>query len=349
MSQWLVTQGDHQFAVDGIGQLKQMARGGNLKAGDMIQPPGASDWIYAIEIEELKGLLRDAEDEPTQGGGVHMPLVAALAGGLLVVTLVFGGVAAVMSTYLPSGEQVLIGEGGLGYSEMIVTAHGASLVSDPDPSGRVIASLEKDQVLDLLAKRGPFYKARTKQSLEGWVRFDQVLPMYQLGGAEVRAEYDPLYNPDRYVDVANASWMMLPEQAKDHITVFQFMLKNNTDYAMADLVILATIKDARGHELEKVEIPIEGEIPARGATMVGMLQPDSKGRRRKPKPGEEAEPPRLLTQWTFDEMAKADPELQLRYSVGVEVQMSTSDFTNANIDILEIRAIPNAPAVATQR
>ena len=70
MSRWLVTQGDRQFSVEDLGELKKLAQSGKLSGGDMVQPPGATDWLYAAELPELKGLLsstarrKDDDDEP---------------------------------------------------------------------------------------------------------------------------------------------------------------------------------------------------------------------------------------------------------------------------------------------
>ncbi|MBT3221829.1 MAG: hypothetical protein HN348_22350, partial [Proteobacteria bacterium] len=58
MGQWLVTANDSQFSVDGLAELQALAKKGELKAGDMIQPPGATDWVYASEVAELKGVLQ---------------------------------------------------------------------------------------------------------------------------------------------------------------------------------------------------------------------------------------------------------------------------------------------------
>jgi hypothetical protein len=182
--------------------------------------------------------------------------------------------------------------------------------------------------------------------------------MYQLGGAAVREEFDPLYNPDRYVEVSNARWMQLPAEHPtpgkelSNVTVFEVAFSNSSRYPMTDLRILATIKDAQGHELEKVEIPVEGEIPAEGETMVGTLSAeelDPRGRKKQPKPGEEVAADRVLTTASFDEMAKDDQELQLRWTSGVSVEMKAEDFTNASIDIVELRAVPDAKAVKEVR
>jgi hypothetical protein len=252
---------------------------------------------------------------------------------------------------MPDPEEGILGKGGLSYSQMIVTEQGTGLRDEPAEGGRVSHALQKDEVLELLAKRDDFYRARTSEGIEGWIPINHVIPMYQLGGAQVRDELDPLYNPDRYVEVSNARWMQLPKDPKhpgtelSNVTVFEFMVTNDAPYAMTDLVLLATIKDAKGHELEKVEIPVEGVIGPKESTMVGTLgPPEEKG-----KPADPPEPSRVLTSSTFDQMATADPDLQLRWTSGVEVQMQTQEFTNAEIDILELRAVPDTDAEALVR
>jgi len=147
----------------------------------------------------------------------------------------------------------------------------------------------------------------------------------------VMSEYDPLYNPDRYIVVRNATWLQI-DQENTQLTVFRFLLENNSRYPMTDLVLLATIKDSRGNELEKVEIPVEGIIPASDVTMVGTLAEEGDE--------PELESDRSLTEYTFYQLAAVDPDLQLHYSDGIEVEMRTVDFTEAEIDLLEVRAIP---------
>lgn len=341
MAQWLVTQGSNQFTVDGLSDLMALAQKGKLAGGDMIQPPGATDWVYAAEIPELKAMLVPSTDDDTDEHygrnrmALAAPMIAAVLGGIAVV----GGIAMFfLFQQLPGSNDSLLGAGGLSYSEMLVTDKGAQLLADPKGS-RSVGALKKDQTLTLLAKRGDFYKARTEDGKEGWIGVTQTIPMYQLGGAEVREEYDPLYNPDRYVEVVNASWLQLPEQNDEEvITVFQFLLNNESAYPMTDLVILATIKNEKGHELEQVEIAVEGIIPANSGTMVGTLAAE-----------DEEEPSRLLTNYSFRLLAKDDPELQLRFSDGVEVPMTSQNFTNANIDLIELRAEPDEKAAADVR
>jgi hypothetical protein len=339
MQRWLVTQDNGQFAVDGLEELRELARSGKLRPGDMVQPPGATDWLYASEIPELKGLMKEdhGDDDDLEfgrrGGGTAAKIaIAALLGGVL---LAGGGGMAFFYQRLADDPGRLIGEGSaLSFSEMLVTQEAAPLLADPDAAGSSKMALEKDSVVELHAKRGDFYRIKTQSGAEGWVNVLHVLPMYQLGDSKVRDEYDPLYNPDQYVHVMNASWLQLDEK-NIQLTVFNFMLHNKSRYPITDLKLLATVKDAKGNEIERVEIPVEGEIPAWDSTMVGTLEPDKKAA----KDGAEK---RLLTNYTFAKLSEDDPDLMLQWKEGVEVEMTAKDFTAAEIDLLELRAIPEA-------
>jgi len=269
--------------------------------------------------------LDDLDDGPKKTANT-----GALAAVLGLVVLVGGGAMWYYYQQLDNVKPLIGEEGGLQYSEMLVTGENVMLRSKPEGSsgGGAVA---KNAKLTLLAKRGDFYKARTQAGAEGWIGVSDVIPMYMLGGQDVRDEFDPLYNPDRYLNVKNASWMQL-DLRNSQQTVFNFMLKNQSKYDMADLVLLATIKDSRGKELERREIPIEGIIPAYEQSMVGTLGPEG---------GDEETAKRLITNYTFEKLAEVDQDLQLRFSDGAEVEMQTADFTEANIDILEVRAVPN--------
>jgi len=333
MARWLIQKNDTQSSVASLAELKQEARQGNLGAGDMVQPPGTTEWLYAAEIDELKedlaaGAALDAElaSMGKQGGAgswaLALVLTAVVAGG--------GYYLYETSQNLPDPTARIIDQ--ISYSEVVVTQEGAAFLSEPE-GGRPMSAMSGGTVLELLAKRGDLYRARDKKTgQEGWVATDAVLPMYRMGGKEVIEQYDPLYNPDRYLEVRGASWMQLPEQRETSLTVFQFGLRNASRYDMTDVKIVATIKDEKGHELETVEFPIEGLFPAEGTSMVGTLvDPESDDKR-------------LITRFSFDKMAEADPDLRLQYSDGVEVEMQTMDFQEASIDIAELRAVPGEDA-----
>lgn len=327
MARWLVSQGDRQFTAQDLEELKQLAREGKVSETDMIQPPGASDWVYASEIPELKGLLNkrtsvDSDDLYDEEPPSRSKLPIALA---LLLVIGAGGYAAwhFQQQQPDISDYELLGDKGVSLSELIVT-EAAPLLDKPDGSQLGIA--EKDSVVAILGKRKEWYHIQTKQGQEGYVRSNQVVAAYMFADSRTQLDYDPLYNPDKYISVKNASWLQLDTRNKN-LTIFQFMIHNQSKFPMTDLMLVATIKDKNGRELERVEIPVEGTIPPHEAVMVGTL-------------GDEEDPDakRLLTTEFYGELLKDNEDLALLWSDGVEVEMQTSGFTEASIDILEVRA-----------
>jgi len=335
MARWLVTQRDRQFTAADLAELKELAQGGRIGPGDLIQPPGASDWLYAIELPELKGLVKrdlSAADDDLDGVRKGVPTGVLVAAALLITA----GGGYFMYDYANKIQDTnleLLGEEGLKLTEMLVTApDGAPLSGKPDGSGGAVGTAEKNSTVQLVAKRGDRYQVRTETGAEGWVTVDDVIPAYFFADKDTRKDYDPIYNPDHYVLVKNASWMQLPDQRSENITVFEFLLQNKSKFDMTDIILLATIKDKRDNILETKEVVIEGTVGRYDGTMVGSLQPD-----KDDKDGET----RLMTTSYFRELAKADPEaeLEMRWASGIEVTMESEGFVEANIDLLQIRAM----------
>ena len=333
MARWLVTQGDRQFAAQDLNELKQLAADGRVGPGDMIQPPGASDWLYASELPELKGMLKNVS------GAHHDDDFSAprrsLPTGLIAVVLLAVAVGGGYSMYhfasgINEADLALLSEEGLQLTQMLVTADPAQLRGQPQDGAPTVGTAAKDSKVQLLAKRTSWYEIRTESGGQGWVSVDSVVPGYFFADSKTREEYDPIYNPDRYVFVKNSSWMQLPDMRRNNVTVFQFLLQNKSKFEMTDIVLLATIKDKNDRVLEQKEISIEGSIPPYDGLMVGTLVPDKKS----------DEPVRLLTQTMFDKLAENDPDLALRWTMGIEVQMESENFVEANIDIIQLRAIP---------
>lgn len=338
MARWLVTQGDRQFTAQDLRELQKLAREGRLGPGDMVQPPGASDWLYAAELPELKGLFKETssgmDDDDLDYGRKSLPQIP-LAIALLL--LIIGGGYAMYhyANQIPDASELdLLGESGLALTEMLITADPANLRAKPEEGASSVGTVPKDSKVQLVAKRGDFYNIKADTGT-GWVGVKEVVPAYLFADARTREDYDPIYNPDRYVFVKNSSWMQLPNQQEKNTTLFQFLLQNKSKFEMADLVLIATIKDKNDRVLEGVEIPIEGSIAPYSSVEVGTLMP------------EELDDPtagllggRMMTTRLFDSLSKEDPDLSLRWSVGVEVQMDSEGFVEANIDLLELRAVP---------
>jgi hypothetical protein len=351
MAQWLVNRGDSQFTVEGLSGLEELAKQGDLDAGDLIQPEGADDWLYAIEIPELKGLVRSTlEDDDDlefrkSGNGGRIALYGLF--GLLLI----GGIGGMgyFFTQLPTGDEALVGEGGaLAYTELITTSS-TPLLSEPEAGSSPVVTLPKDAVVELLAKRGGFYKARTREGQTGWVAVDDILAVYTMGDDRTKRRMDPLYNPDQYVKVSNASWHTIidPKSDEKPIATFSFLIENTSMYPMTDLRLEAVIKDSKGTEVDAVEFAIEGEIPPERSTMVGTLSPPEDEVEAAEEAGEEPPEPRLMATQTFQDMVEELPEdaqeerdaLYGRWLDGVEIEVE-DDFVEATVRVVELRAVP---------
>lgn len=324
----------NQFSAGSMDELKQLAKRGELTAGDIVQPPGAAEWIYALEVPELKSSLRsDLEIGESGAPSKEMnPIVKwGLAALLAAVAVGAWSYALSLRATVPQpGDLELIGKKGLSFSEVLITAENGQLHAEASESSPAVTALVKNEKADLLAKRGKWYKLRF-QGKEGYATVDSVVPAYYFGDEKTKLTYDPLYNPDRYVMVRNSSWQLLPEGANKNITVFTFLISNDAKFAMTDLKLLVTIKDKNDQVLEKKEIAVEGAIPPEFSTMVGVLKADKK---------DATSADKIMTSASFEELSKENPDLIERWQDGVEVKLDSDGFTEAAIELLEVRALP---------
>ena len=333
MSRWMINARGNQFSVGNMDELKQLAKRGDLAAGDIVQPPGAAEWIYALEVPELKPSLRaDLEFDGAAPAKEMNPVVKWGSAALLAAIAVgaWSYALSLRATIPQPGDLELVGKKGLSFSEVLVTAENGQLYADANESSAAVGPLTKNAKAELLAKRGKWYKLRF-EGKEGYAKVDDVVPAYYFGDEKTKLTYDPLYNPDRYVFVRNSSWQLLPEGGNKNVTVFTFLIQNDAKFAMTDLKLVATIKDKNDQVLEKKEIAVDGTIPPEFSTMVGVLKADKK---------DKTSADRTLTSATFEDMSKNDPTLIDRWQDGVEVRLEGEGFTEAAIELLEVRALP---------
>ena len=335
MGRWLVTQGDHQFSAADLNELKDLAASGSVGPGDMVQPPGAADWLYASEIPEIAecfgsedGIDDDFDDWDLPKTRSKAPLVA------LLLAIVAGGGYGMYhyGSQLPKHEdlEILGGTTGMALTEMIASSN-TSIRSEPTEEASTVGTIAKDDTVQLLGKRGDWYNVANKSGAKGFVPTDTVIPAYYFADAETRSSYDPIFNPDRYVFVKNSSWMQLPDQRAENITIFEFLLQNKSKFGMTDIKLLATIRDKNDRVIETQEIAISGTIPAHDGVMVGTLKPaanDTEGSAER------------MTTSLLEIKMKEDDSLMSRWSSGVELAMESEGFVEANIDLLQVRAIP---------
>lgn len=336
MSRWLLNVRGQQFSAANMEELRRFAKEGRLGPGDIVQPPGASEWLYAVEVPELKATLKvdPYAEYDTQGPTKEMsPVVKwGLAAGLALVAVVAWGYALNIANQEISPEDLeLIGAKGLQYSEVLVTAEAAPIYASDSPSAQQLGQLTKNAKADLLAKRGDWYKLRAN-GVEGYARITDVIPAFFFADDATQQQYKPLYYPDQYVTVLNSSWTMTTDKGNDDVSVFNFMVGNSSGFGMTDIKLRATIKDQSGKTLEEREIPVEGILGGNSSAFVGMLKADPKD-----KANPEA---RVMFTTVYDELLKADPKLNTRWSDGVEIKLASQGFAGAEIRLLEVRAVP---------
>ncbi|MBM4390091.1 MAG: SH3 domain-containing protein [Deltaproteobacteria bacterium] len=334
MSRWMVNVRGNSFSAGSMDELKALAKKGELGGGDIVQPPGAQEWLYAVEIPELKTSIRvdpmDGLDLPQEQSSGVSPIVKGIAAGLMaLVSIGLWGYALSVKNSMPQAEQLeLIGKHGLSFSEVLVTGTGVELQADATGSSGVVASLPRNKKAELLAKRGNWYKLRY-DGKEGYAPVESVIPAYYFADERTKLDYDPLYNPDKYVYVMNSSWMLPAESKQKNASIMSFMLQNDSKFGMTDLRIVAVLKDGTGGVLEQKEVPVEGVMAANRSEMVGTLLPASKN-----------EQPRVMLTSDMMKLAETDDKVASRWLDGVEVILSSAQVAEASVTLVEVRAVP---------
>lgn len=98
---WLVQQKGRESFVS-QDDLKGLARGGKIDPGDLVYHPILGRWLYARQVEEIGGELREATELGQPGAPGRAPLPhndAAVAGftlAVLAVVPVFGVLCALI-------------------------------------------------------------------------------------------------------------------------------------------------------------------------------------------------------------------------------------------------------------
>jgi hypothetical protein len=159
-----------------------------------------------------------------------------------------------------------------------------------------------------------------------------VIPAFFFADDRTQQKYKPLYYPDQYTKVINSSWTMTTGQSnKDDITIFNFLVVNDSQFPMTDLKLLVVVKDQGGNALERMEIPVEGAIGAGQTVFVGTLKAD---------PKDKSGIDHIMISSDYEKLAATDPKVEERWVDGVERQLTSAAFNGAEITILEVRAVP---------
>jgi len=264
-SPWRITRGDQQFTVKDVAELKLMAVGGKVKASDLIQRPGGTDWLYATEVPELKGLIKvtsggDMDDDWKPRRGVNRGVLRAVS-GLLFVGIIVAGFTGLWFIWkgVPEAEQFqLFGDhpGALTALDALATEK-ANLLAAPDSRAAVKGVVEKDSRVALIRKLGDYYEVEAPGGITGWIGTGQVVPGY-LFDQEMSDKYDPLFNPDTYLQLLNYAWTPVGEDDQpETLTEMMFQIANPTDYGMQGVILRISFFDGTDRVLgvENYEVP----------------------------------------------------------------------------------------------
>jgi len=248
------------FTAKDVAELKLMAVGGKIEAGDLVQPPGRTDWLYASEVGELKGLIKFKpvdedlfiQKKPAQWFKRIVGLV-----GIVSVALGFTALYQSFQNRPDIAKTALFGdhEGALGPLEGLATQH-ANMLAEPDSRAAKVGEMQKDARVTLVSKMGDFYEVDVGGT-KGFVGTRQVVPAY-LFSQELMDKYDPLFNPDQYLQLLNYSWVPSGEpDDPETLTHLMFEIQNPTDYGMTGVTLKVTFEDGTGAELgvKNIEIP----------------------------------------------------------------------------------------------
>ena len=331
MSRWMVNASGHQYSAASIDELKKLAKEGKFFGGDILQPPGASEWIYALELPELKTVLGQEFDGTAPASEMSPVVRWGLAGVLAIAAAGCWVYAYGLSQDMPNPNdlELIGGESGLQFNEVLVTANPAPLFASEGSSNQV-GTLPKNSKANLLGKRGDWYHL-SAGGVEGYAHIIDVIPAYFFAGPATQLQYKPFYYPDQFVTIVNSSWSLVPENGNTSVTNFIFMVGNDSQFGMTALKLKASIKDKDGKVLEEKEVVVEGVIKPNSSTMIGSLKADKKDKKAVD---------RVMTEALFTELMASDPKLIDRWVEGVDIKLESTGFDGATISVAEVLAVP---------
>jgi hypothetical protein len=136
----------------------------------------------------------------------------------------------------------------------------SNLLAQPDSSAAKIGEVKANEVVELLERKGDFYLVKSLGG-DGWLGTSQVLPGYMFSNV-LKERYDPKFNPNAYVQMANYSWTPSgdPDQP-DTMTNMLFHLVNPTVYGMSDVVLRITFYDGDDNLIETKDFEVPRLLP----------------------------------------------------------------------------------------
>lgn len=337
MARWLVNQKDRQFAAQDMDELKRLAESGEVGPYDMIQPPGATDWLYVCEVDGLKELAKDTAEEDEDISfrkkrkfPIPLPLVLiGIAGGFGYLT--YKNYQAYQAV---DGKRVY-GDG-IALSELVVLADNTPVLSEPN--GTAAGSLNKEEIVGLRGKRivhtenegkEYWYEVELPNGATGFVGAEGLAAGFYLADSRTKGKYEQLYNPDQFIDVANTAWTRLDPDNPEHTTL-GLMVTNNSIFDMTDLVVLTTLSDKSGKVVQENELAVSGLIPAKDTVWIGMLSPSA---------ASEEEPLFITDHHWKEELADNEDYSDWTFSETINMLVEETGAISGRIELIQMRSI----------
>lgn len=313
---WHVWKDDDQrFVISDLKQLRELARQGQISAQDLVQPDGATDWLYAFEVPGI-GELPSAQSDISFSAQKKSSPVTAVIGIMAALGAFYFGYQA-YSTWLeiPSESDLqIIGESGLHPDEALTT--GTTRVLN-EPDGSSIGTLDANTKVKLLEKQKDIFKVDSPKGI-GWISMYDLAPAYLMADAITRDQYDSRFNTYRKIEVRNPSWERA-ERGSD-ITNLSLSLQNLSPFPVQKIIIHVSLSDSAGNSLKK-EVAVTGIIKESDTDKIGTLR------------GLDDEPDRILTRSELRKLKKDDPDIVDRWVEIVEIPLGNKQFVQPSIEI----------------
>ena len=278
MSRWLVTHGESQFSAQDLAELKQMASDGRVQPADLIQPPGASDWLYALELPELKNCFASGmadEDDDTSFERkklIPRPVVVILLLGVTGVGLAMLKLKGVMVQSLDHGLD----------SDEAMLSDDVKLHSEPDEDSKVIGSLDEGDVVEFVLRQnnidpkvGDWWLVEADG--KKWIPANAAPSSFGFD-ENARVEDMALYYPEHHIRLTSSveqgySWVKLKDKlygndADGYVRIKDIAITNESNYALTDVIISIDVLDSKGKvdsreliELKEPFLPMPHHCP----------------------------------------------------------------------------------------
>ena len=316
---------DQRFVVDDLKQLRNLASQGSISAYDLVQPDGASDWLYASEVPSIGELNASEYSSSFALPQKSSPLSSIIGFAAALGAMYFGYQAYTTWLEIPSESDLqIIGESGLKPDEALTTGTTRVLAN---PDGNTLGTLEVNTKVQLLEKQKELFKVESPKGT-GWISMYDLAPAYLMADPVVRDQYDSRFNTYRKIEVRNPSWERA-ERGSD-ITNLTLSLQNLSPFPVKDIVIFVSLSDANGSSIKK-EVAVTGTIKESDTDKIGTLR------------GLDGEPDRILTRSELRKLKKEDESVVDRWVELVEISLGNQQFTQPSIEIKIDDARPILP------